>query len=137
MEKLARKNKTKFLWSNDTFKEFIDACLLELKKGYRSGTHFTRAGWENIVKTMHEKTGVILDNKQIKNNWDVMKIEWKLYDCLMRIEIGICGTRSSIDASPEWWDEKIKMILFQELRASIKLIQARVSRSFKVHLRKV
>ncbi|CAI9302535.1 unnamed protein product [Lactuca saligna] len=37
-----------------------------------------------------------------------MKIEWKLYDRLMRLEIGLGRTRSLIDALPEWWDEKIK-----------------------------
>ncbi|KAL7598571.1 hypothetical protein Lser_V15G21117 [Lactuca serriola] len=37
-----------------------------------------------------------------------MKKEWKLYDRLMRLETGLGGTRSLIDASPEWWEEKIK-----------------------------
>ncbi|XP_076915589.1 uncharacterized protein LOC143574995 [Bidens hawaiensis] len=88
--------------------DFIDACLLELRKGNRPGTHFSKIGWKNIVQTMHEKTGITFDEKQIKNKWDVMKKEWKLYDWLMRHETGIGGTRSLIDASPEWWDEKIK-----------------------------
>ena len=35
--------------------------------------------------------------------------DWKLYDRLMRHETGIGGTRSFIDASPEWWEEKIKV----------------------------
>ncbi|MFS7988313.1 hypothetical protein Hanom_Chr11g01033301 [Helianthus anomalus] len=38
-----------------------------------------------------------------------MKKEWKLYDRLMRLETGSGGTRSFIDASPEWWEEKIKV----------------------------
>ncbi|XP_076898260.1 uncharacterized protein LOC143551788 [Bidens hawaiensis] len=53
--------------------------------------------------------GITFDEKQIKNKWDVMKKEWKLYDRLMRHETGIGRTRSLIDASPEWWDEKIKV----------------------------
>ncbi|CAI9264297.1 unnamed protein product [Lactuca saligna] len=57
---------------------------------------------------MKEKTGKNYKRKQLKNKWDIMKKEWKLYDRLMRIEIGISGTRSLIDASPEWSEEKIK-----------------------------
>ncbi|XP_023733671.1 uncharacterized protein LOC111881514 [Lactuca sativa] len=37
-----------------------------------------------------------------------MKKKWKLYDHLMRLETGLGGTRSLIDVSPEWWEEKIK-----------------------------
>ncbi|CAI9301320.1 unnamed protein product [Lactuca saligna] len=36
-----------------------------------------------------------------------MKKEWKLYDRLMRLETELGGTRSLLDASPEWWEEKI------------------------------
>ncbi|KAK9047900.1 hypothetical protein SSX86_033138 [Deinandra increscens subsp. villosa] len=38
-----------------------------------------------------------------------MKKDWKIYDRLMRLETGIGGTRSLIDASSEWWEEKIKV----------------------------
>ncbi|MFS7927999.1 putative Myb/SANT-like domain-containing protein [Helianthus anomalus] len=58
---------------------------------------------------MYEKTGKTFERKQVTNKWDSMKKEWKLYDRLMRLETGIGGTRSFIDASPEWWDEKIKV----------------------------
>ncbi|CAI9299777.1 unnamed protein product [Lactuca saligna] len=57
---------------------------------------------------MKDKTGYNLEKKQLTNKWENMKKEWKLYDCLMRLETGLGGTRSLIDASPEWWDEKIK-----------------------------
>ncbi|KAK1408456.1 hypothetical protein QVD17_40246 [Tagetes erecta] len=108
-ETSTKKSKSKFLWDDVTFKEFIDACLIELRRGNRPGTHFNKLGWENIEKTMYEKTGKTLEKKQIKNKWDSMKKEWKLYDRLMRLETGIGGTRSFIDASPEWWEEKIKV----------------------------
>uniref|UniRef100_A0A251TQX4 Putative myb/SANT-like domain-containing protein n=1 Tax=Helianthus annuus TaxID=4232 RepID=A0A251TQX4_HELAN len=58
---------------------------------------------------MYEKTGKTFERKQITNKCDNMKKEWKLYDRLMRLETGIGGTRSFIDASPEWWGEKIKL----------------------------
>nr|KAJ0222837.1 hypothetical protein LSAT_V11C200058550 [Lactuca sativa] len=34
--------------------------------------------------------------------------EWKLYEWLLRLETGLGGTRSLIEASLEWWEEKIK-----------------------------
>nr|GEU42221.1 hypothetical protein [Tanacetum cinerariifolium] len=39
-----------------------------------------------------------------------MKKDWKLYDRLMRIEseLGWDPVRKTIDAMPEWWDEKIE-----------------------------
>ncbi|KAF5778265.1 hypothetical protein HanXRQr2_Chr12g0545481 [Helianthus annuus] len=48
-----------------------------------------------------------------------MKKEWKIYDRLMRLETGIGGTRSFIDASPEWWDEKIKIKTLPNLGVQI------------------
>ncbi|CAI9269664.1 unnamed protein product [Lactuca saligna] len=50
----------------------------------------------------------MLEKKQLTNKWENMKKEWKLYDRLMRLETGLGGTRSLVDASPEWWEEKIK-----------------------------
>ncbi|KVF55443.1 Myb/SANT-like domain-containing protein, partial [Cynara cardunculus var. scolymus] len=67
-------------------------------------------GWGNIEKKIKERTGKSFDKKQLKNKWDTMKKEVKLYDRLMRIESGIGWdpVRKTIVASPEWWDEKIK-----------------------------
>ena len=41
-----------------------------------------------------------------------MKKDRKLYDRLMRIESGLGwdSVRKTIDATPEWWDEKIQVI---------------------------
>ena len=88
---------------------FIDLCMNEVKNGNRPGSHFNKAGWGNIEKNMKERTARCFDKKQLKNKWDNMKKEWKLYDRLMRLETGIGGTRSFIDASREWWEEKIKV----------------------------
>nr|KAJ0209196.1 hypothetical protein LSAT_V11C400167500 [Lactuca sativa] len=72
---LKMKKKPKFGWDNRSFMVFVDSCLIELRKGHKTGTHFNK---------------------------------WKLYDRLMRLETGLGGTRSLIDASPKWWEEKIK-----------------------------
>ncbi|XP_022031535.1 L10-interacting MYB domain-containing protein-like [Helianthus annuus] len=107
-ETSSNKNKSRLLWDDFTFKQFVDARLLEYRRGNRPGTSFSKVGWANIINTMCEKTGKTFERKQVTNKWDSMKKEWKLYDRLMRLETGIGGTRSFIDASPEWRDEKVK-----------------------------
>lgn len=83
--------------------------MIEFNKGNRNGDHFNKIGWENLIKHMKEKTGRTFDRIQLKNKWDDMKKDWKVYDQLMRLETGISGTRSLIDASLKWWEEKIKV----------------------------
>nr|KAJ0197207.1 hypothetical protein LSAT_V11C700379940 [Lactuca sativa] len=100
--------KPKFEWDNRTFMVFVDSCLIEKKGGRKATGSFDKVGWENIQKRIKEKTGYILEKKQLTNKWQNMKKEWKLYDRLMRLEPGLGGTRSLLDASPEWWEEKIK-----------------------------
>nr|GEW89181.1 hypothetical protein [Tanacetum cinerariifolium] len=48
--------------------------------------------------------------KQLKNHWENMKKDWNLYDHLMRLDSGIGWDpiRNTINASAEWWDDKIK-----------------------------
>ncbi|XP_022027780.1 uncharacterized protein LOC110928996 [Helianthus annuus] len=109
VETSSTKNKSRLLWDDFTFKAFVDACVLEYNRGNIPGTSFSKVGWANIINSMYEKTGKTFERKQITNKWDSMKKEWKLYDRLMRLETGIGGTRSFIDALPEWWEEKIKV----------------------------
>nr|KAJ0219376.1 hypothetical protein LSAT_V11C300141300 [Lactuca sativa] len=82
--------KPKSEWDNRRFMVFVDSCLIDQKKCHKPGTSFDKVGWENIQKRIKEKT------------------EWKLYDRLMRLETGLGGMRSLVDASPKWWEEKIK-----------------------------
>ncbi|KAI3763791.1 hypothetical protein L2E82_13788 [Cichorium intybus] len=106
----SKKNKPKSVWDHNTFMEFLKLCIIELENGNRPGSHFNKVGWSNIEKKIKEKTGKSFDKKQLKNKWDNMKKDWKLYDRLMRSESGIGwdSVRNTIDAPNEWWDEKIK-----------------------------
>ncbi|KAJ0588008.1 hypothetical protein HanRHA438_Chr04g0167441 [Helianthus annuus] len=40
----SNKVKSRFMWDDITFKEFIDALLVELKRGNRPGTSFNKVG---------------------------------------------------------------------------------------------
>ncbi|GJT02439.1 putative nuclease HARBI1 isoform X1 [Tanacetum coccineum] len=67
--------------------------------------------WNNDTHmNIKARTGKDFTYKQLKNHWENMKKDWKLYDRLMRLEYGIGWDpiRKTIDASAEWWDEKIK-----------------------------
>ncbi|PWA77610.1 myb/SANT-like domain-containing protein [Artemisia annua] len=105
-----RKQKNPPLWDNKTHLVFVELCLNEARLGNKPCTHFNKIGYENLIKKLKENTGKNLTYKQIKNHWESMKKDWKLYDRLMRLESGIGWDpiRKIIDASPEWWDEKIK-----------------------------
>ncbi|KAL4558942.1 hypothetical protein LXL04_037147 [Taraxacum kok-saghyz] len=107
IEPVSKTHKPNFVWNNQTLLKFLDLCVSEMRKGNRPGSYFTKAGWSNLLNDMTAYTGKTFTIKQVKNKWENMKKERKLYDRLMRLETGIGGTRSIIDASPEWWAEKI------------------------------
>ncbi|XP_021988488.1 L10-interacting MYB domain-containing protein-like isoform X2 [Helianthus annuus] len=105
-----KKKKISSLWTDDTHMIFLELCLNEVRVGNKPTGYFNKFGYENLEKYMKERTGKTFDHKQIKNHWETMKKEWKLYDRLMRLESGIGWdpVRKTIDASDEWWDKKIK-----------------------------
>ncbi|KAK5846080.1 hypothetical protein PVK06_002351 [Gossypium arboreum] len=50
------------------------------------------------------------EKPQLKNKWDTLKKEWRLWRELLKESTGI-GWRPSkktVDATEEWWAEKIK-----------------------------
>ncbi|KAL4564284.1 hypothetical protein LXL04_028344 [Taraxacum kok-saghyz] len=104
-----KKYKPKHVWNTESSMHFIDLCVNEMKKGNKPGSHLNKVAWLNLEKGMLEKTGKVFDKKLLSNKWESMKRDWKLYDRLMRLETGIGGTRSLIDASEEWWAEKINV----------------------------
>ncbi|KAG8472539.1 hypothetical protein CXB51_034449 [Gossypium anomalum] len=47
---------------------------------------------------------------QLKNKWDTLKKEWRLWRELLKESTGIgwCPSKKTIDATEEWWAEKIQ-----------------------------
>lgn len=67
------KNKSRM--DNNTFKVFVDACMIEVnKKGNTPTSHFNKVGWENLRKHMKEKTGKNYERKQLKKMGHYEKI---------------------------------------------------------------
>ncbi|KAK8956663.1 hypothetical protein KSP39_PZI000517 [Platanthera zijinensis] len=69
-------------------------------------------GWKNLVTKFKERTGLLYDRAQLKNKWDQLKREWKLWRELKKGETGLGWDpiKKTIDASDEWWQERIQMI---------------------------
>ncbi|CAH1437327.1 unnamed protein product [Lactuca virosa] len=100
--------KPKFGWDNRSFMVFVDSCLIEQKKAINPVPPLIKLGGKIYKNALRRKQVTALKKKQLTNKWENRKKEWKLYDRLMRLETGLGGTRSLVDASPEWWEEKIK-----------------------------
>ncbi|GKC17017.1 L10-interacting MYB domain-containing protein-like protein [Tanacetum coccineum] len=100
----------KTVWDTSTHITFVELCLEEVRNGNRPGSHFNKIGWANLENKLKARTGKVFCKQQLKNHWDTMKKDWKLYDRLMRIESGLGWdpVRKTIDATSEWWDEKIE-----------------------------
>ncbi|KAG0450289.1 hypothetical protein HPP92_027007 [Vanilla planifolia] len=97
-------------WSYDITMMFCDLCLREIAHGNRPNTHFNKAGWSNLVDDFKVYTGRDYDRLQLKNKWDQLKKEWKLWKDLKKGAVGCVWNpkRKTLDASDEWWREKVK-----------------------------
>ncbi|KAK3212831.1 hypothetical protein Dsin_017537 [Dipteronia sinensis] len=80
--------KTKAIWNDGLVAIFYEICVKEVAKGNRPGTHFDKIGWVNVVNVFKEITGRDYDKKQLKNKWDSLKTDWKLWSSLMHKETG-------------------------------------------------
>ncbi|KAK2652887.1 hypothetical protein Ddye_012743 [Dipteronia dyeriana] len=102
--------KSKAIWNDDLVAIYCEICVKEVAKGNRPGTHFDKIGWVNVVKVFKEITGRDYDKKQLKNKWDSLKTDWKLWSSLLHKETGIGWdpTKKTVDAPPEWWQSKIE-----------------------------
>ncbi|KAL6146121.1 hypothetical protein ACLB2K_056804 [Fragaria x ananassa] len=90
---------------------FCDLCIKEVGKGQMPGTHFNIEGWASLVANFHAETGNNYDKSQLKNKWDLLKKEWKLWKDLIGKETGLGWnlTKNIVDASDEWWRNKIQI----------------------------
>ncbi|KAL5568930.1 hypothetical protein UlMin_025505 [Ulmus minor] len=75
--------KVKATWAPVVHEIFVDLCLEETLKGNKPGTHFTKAGWKNIVESFHQRTDLKYSRLQLKNHWDNTKEQWKVWGKLI------------------------------------------------------
>ncbi|KAK8561624.1 hypothetical protein V6N12_048688 [Hibiscus sabdariffa] len=84
-------------------------CLDQVSKGQRNGTTLTKKGWQAVTSYFFDLTGKKYDKSQFKNRWDSLKREWSIWYKLFAKEtcIGWDSMKNTIDASNEWWEQKI------------------------------
>ncbi|KAK8934540.1 hypothetical protein KSP39_PZI014241 [Platanthera zijinensis] len=99
-------------WDANEVLIYCELCVKEVELGNRPTTHFNKVGWNNLVANFQARTGRQYDRGQMKNKWDMLKKEWKLWKDLKGKETGLGWntSRRTIDASDEWWDERLKIV---------------------------
>ncbi|XP_062002831.1 uncharacterized protein LOC133720506 isoform X3 [Rosa rugosa] len=104
-------SQVKAVWNDYNVSKFCDLCIKLVDAGRRPNTHFDREGWESLVVNFSKETGDNYDETQLKNKWDSLKIEWKLWKELVGKETGLGWnpSKGTVDAPAEWWHSKIQV----------------------------
>ncbi|KAK8928505.1 hypothetical protein KSP39_PZI017440 [Platanthera zijinensis] len=99
-------------WESNDVMIFCDLCLKEIELGNKPTTHFSKDGWTNLMLNFQERTGKMYCRAQMKNKWDQLKKDWRLWRELKHGEtcLGWNSTRKTIDASNEWWEKRLKVV---------------------------
>ncbi|WRX25116.1 Myb/SANT-like domain - like 9 [Theobroma cacao] len=107
-------DKAKAVWDRNLTMVFCDLCIKEKDHNSRPGTHFKKEGWSRLVANFNKETGKEYEKSQLKNRWDLLKKEWKLWKQLKGNEFDTCFRwdlrKNNIDASEAWWEKKLKVV---------------------------
>ncbi|PPR85269.1 hypothetical protein GOBAR_AA35424 [Gossypium barbadense] len=101
---------TKAVWDDELTLIFCELCVNKVNAGNRPTTHLNSKGWENVVALFQAKTQKNYGKPQLKNKWDTLKKEWRLWRELLKDSTGIgwCPSKRTVDATEEWWAKKIQ-----------------------------
>ncbi|KAK8265941.1 hypothetical protein V6Z12_D12G211500 [Gossypium hirsutum] len=102
---------TKAVWDDELMLIFCELYVNEVNASNRPTTHLNSKGWENVVALLQAKTQKIYGKPQLKNKWDTLKKEWRLWRELLKEStgIGLCPSKKTVDATEEWWVAKIQV----------------------------
>lgn len=66
-----------------------------------------------MINNFNEKTERNYGYRQLKNKWTSLKKYWQIWNKLTGVptELGWDHLRKTIEATSEWWDEQIKVII--------------------------
>jgi len=62
---------------------FCDIYIKVIEKGMRPNTHFDKDSWKYITTTFKEQIGHGFTKAQLKNKWDKMKRNWRIWKKLI------------------------------------------------------
>lgn len=64
---------SRVVWSENMKKIFLDLCIEEVLQGGRPGSNFKAQSWTKIIESSKVKTRLLYGQKQLKNQWDLMR----------------------------------------------------------------
>ncbi|XVF06279.1 hypothetical protein REPUB_Repub06bG0033800 [Reevesia pubescens] len=105
-------DKIKAVWDRNLTMIFCDLCIKEKDHNCRRGTYFKKEGWSRLVANFNKETGKEYEKSQLKNRWDLLKKEWKLWKQLKGNDTCLSWDprKNNIDTSDEWWEKKLKLM---------------------------
>lgn len=89
---------------------FCKLCVEQIQAGNRTkGASFSIEGWFNLVTKFFNETGQNYDKDQLKNRWDVLKGDWRVWEQLRNLDIGLGwdAVKGTIAAPDDWWNRKL------------------------------
>ena len=100
-------------WTNPIQrKHFIDICLQEANKGFRSGGGLKFSAWPQIAKELEKLLGKHYNLKLLKNGWDYMKRQYLIQSKMMTmIGHGYNFITKTFDWPAEKWEEYLYVVL--------------------------
>ncbi|KAL9369097.1 hypothetical protein Peur_040296 [Populus x canadensis] len=103
-------------WTKAMLHTFCDICITAIERGMRPNTHFDKAGWKFVIQSFKDQTGLSLTKAQLKNKWDGIKKDWRVWKKLItETGVGWSTELGTISTTDEWWQLKM-----QEMRGAKK-----------------
>ncbi|KAF5725864.1 hypothetical protein HS088_TW23G00594 [Tripterygium wilfordii] len=103
-------------WDDANTRVLVEMCVAVMKAAKRvPGSRIPKLEWEELVVQFNAKTGLSYQKKSLKSKWDLLRKDWTLWAKMTArdTDIGWNDSKQTIDASDEWWEERIKVhVLF-------------------------
>ncbi|GMP68275.1 hypothetical protein CsSME_00027937 [Camellia sinensis var. sinensis] len=95
----------KGVWDWENTLIFLELILKEIGAGNRSHMEITQNGYRSLWKTFEAEIGWLHEIKQLKNKYNILKMEWRAWSKLMDCREGLFGigfdqVTGLINASP-------------------------------------
>ena len=103
----------KACWTREMLHAFCDICIKAIEQGMRPNTHFDKTGWKYVMNCFKDQTGHALTKAQLKNKWDEIKKDWRIWKRLIsETGVGWSAELGTISAPDEWWKAKSQVCFF-------------------------